>query len=104
MGVLQRLPCRLAVIFEKQHVLEAYVAPQVVYAVPISPEQVLDALVGHRGERLSMLRCFDDDLVSADAIHLVVHAFRLAADRTFDTQDRKLIGYDPKSPTWLVGS
>src|ERR1051326_6415492 len=45
-----------------------------------------------------MVRGFDNDLVRADAIHLVVETFALSVERPLDSQGRKFVGHDTERP------
>jgi len=44
-------------------------------------------------------RGFDDDFVSADAVHTVEHAVGLAVERAFDAESGELVGDDTDGPT-----
>ena len=49
-----------------------------------------------------MIGRLDDDLVRANAVHPVEHAFGLAIQIAFDTQRRKLVRNDPNGPPGSV--
>ncbi len=50
-----------------------------------------------------MERTFDDDLVSADAVHLVVDPVAALVEIAFHLEGRELIGHDAHPPATLVG-
>jgi hypothetical protein len=91
MRVFERLAGRLAVILEEQNVFETHIAAKVEHAIAVSPEEVLDPLLGHVAEGLHVLWRFDDHFVRADAVHLVVHAVGFAVHCAFDTQDGEFV-------------
>src|ERR1700676_951501 len=49
-----------------------------------------------------MVGSFDDDLVGANAIHLVKHALGLLVQASFYAKRRELVGNDAHRPTWSV--
>ncbi len=51
-----------------------------------------------------MLRSLNDDLVRADAMHLVVQAFALAVQRAFDPQGGKLVRHHTQRPAGSIGA
>src|SRR5262249_54043789 len=63
-----------------------------------------DVLLGKMGQRQLVERAFDDDLMSADAVHLVVDALAAFVEVAFNLQDGKLVGYDADAPTALIGA
>ena len=48
-------------------------------------------------------RALDDDLVGADAVHLVVDALAALVQLAFDLQGGELVGHDAHAPALLVG-
>ena len=100
--MFQRRARRLAVILEEDDVAEAPVALQIVDAIFERPENFFDLLFRHFAERHGVLRRLDDDLMRADAVHLVVHAVALAVQLAFDAEHRKFVGHDAHAPARLV--
>ena len=76
--VLERSARGFAVILEEQDVFEAPVFFQIENAVAEGPEHIFNALRRQRGQGGIVVGRLDDDLVRADAVHLVEHAFGLA--------------------------
>ena len=71
MRVLQRGASRCPMVLENDDVAEADVALEIVHAVSPGKEHLFDGRFGHRRERVAVPRCFDDDLVSTNAVHPV---------------------------------
>src|ERR1035437_2845559 len=102
MGMLERRARGVAIVLEEDDVAEATVLLEIVDAILERPEDLFDELVGHVAEGRAVVRPFDDDLVGADAVHLVVHALAPAVQLAFDTEDGEFIGHDAHTPTGLV--
>ena len=96
--MLERGARSFAVVLENEDVFEAAVLLQVEDAVAEGPEYVLDALGRQRSQRRVVVGRFDDHLVRADAVHLVEHAFGLAAQIAFDAQRGELVGHYADGP------
>src|SRR6266446_5521946 len=102
MGVLERSSGRFAMILEDQDVLEAPVLLEVENAVAESPKYVFDP-PGRQGRQgRVVIGRFDDDLVGADAIHLVEHTLGLLVQVAFDSESRKLVGHHAHRPAGTV--
>src|SRR5205085_12223668 len=71
MGMFERRAGGFAVVFENQDVLEAAVFLQVENAVAEGPEDVFDPFGREGGEAGVVVGGLDDDLMRADAVHLV---------------------------------
>ena len=84
-------PAEWSVVLEDQDVLEAPVLLQVDDAVAKCPEHVFDSLLGKSRQSGIVLGRLDDDLVRADAVHLVEHAFGLATQASLDAKRGKLV-------------
>src|SRR5215469_3368696 len=89
-------------ILENQNVFESPVFLQVENAVAEGPQHVFDALRRHGRKRRCVIWRLDDDLVGADAVHLVEEPFGLAVQITFDPQRRELVGDHSHSPSGHV--
>src|SRR6478735_4244163 len=90
-------------ILEHDDVAEAPVLLQVLDAFAARPQHLLHCSIAHGGQRLVVSRCLDDDLVRADAVHLVEQPLTLPVQRSFYSQHRKLIGDHAQIPAWRVG-
>src|SRR5262249_2391618 len=86
-------------VLEDQDVFESPVLLQIENSVAKSPQHILDALGWECRQCCVVIRRLDDDLVSADAIHLVKHAFGLAVQVAFNSEGRKLIGHNAHRPS-----
>src|SRR5438128_2822033 len=98
MRMLERRPCGLAVIFENQNVLKAPVLFKIENAITESPENVCDTLGWQRRQTGIVIGSFNDHFMRANAVHLVEHAFWLAAQIAFDAQCRTLMRNAAYSP------
>src|ERR1019366_4435956 len=99
---LQRSAGGIAMVLEEDDVAEAVVLLEIVDALLEGPEGLFDELFGHVAGGLVVVGPLHDDLVGADAVHLVVHALALAVQRAFDAEDGELIGHDAHPPAWLI--
>ena len=86
-------PARGAVVLEDHDVAEARVLLQVDDAVAVGPEDILDLLVRQVAQRQHVVGRLDDDLVRADAVHLVVEAVALLVEVALDPQGGELVGH-----------
>jgi len=84
MGMLQGRSGGFAVILEYQNVFETTVFFEVENAVAEGPEHIFNSLGRKIRQAGVMVRSFDDDFVSANAIHPVEHALGLAVEVSFD--------------------
>ena len=50
-----------------------------------------------------MVRCFDDDFVSADAVHAIEHTVALAIEFAFDAKGGEFVRYYADAPAGLIG-
>src|SRR5450759_4651654 len=100
--MLQRGARGVAMVLEEEDVTEAAVFLEIVDALLEGPEGLFDELLGHVAEGLVVVGPFDDDLMGADAVHLVVHALALAVQLAFDAEDGEFIGHDAHAPPGLV--
>ena len=98
MRVLQRRARRGADVLEDHAVDEAFVFFQIHQAIAIDPEDFADMGFREVGHRDFMKRTFDDDLVGADAVHLVVNAIAALLQVPLDLQGGKLVGYHAHAP------
>src|SRR5208337_1580413 len=111
MPVLKRGASQRPVVLEDEDVLEAPVLFQIDNAVAKRPQNVFDSLLRKGRQGGIVLRPLDDDLVRADAVHLVEHAFGLTVQASLDPQRRKLVRYNAyapalavaRGPVWAVG-
>ena len=85
-------------ILKEQDIFEPSVLLKIQDAVTVSPEDVLDGPHGHGRNRHLVVRRLDDNLVGADAIHLVVESFTLAVQCALNPQRGKLVGDNPQRP------
>src|ERR1022692_2071340 len=104
MRMLQRRPGRLSVILEQQDVAKPAVLLEIAHSVLESPEDFLDLPLRHFSHGDGMVGGFDDDLVRADAVHLVVHPFALPVELAFDAEHRELVRHHANAPTGLVAA
>src|ERR1700746_2358706 len=102
MGVFERSPGRLAMIFEEQNVAKAAVVFQVEHAVAVGPENFFHRFLAQVRERLHVIRRFDDYLVCADAVHAIEQAFAFAIQAPFNSQSRKFIRDNSTRPSRRV--
>ena len=93
--MLKRCPRGFAMIFEDQNVLKAAVLLKVDNAVTKCPEHVFNALVRHVGKSLAVIRGLNDHLMSANAVHAVVHAVGATIKATLNAKCGILIGNYP---------
>src|ERR1035437_4051054 len=89
-------------VLEEEDVAEAAVFLEIVDALLERPQRLFDELLRHIAKGLVVVGPFDDDLMGADAVHLVVHALALAVQLAFDAEDGKFIGHDTHAPPGLV--
>src|SRR5512146_2414929 len=102
--MLERCACGLTGVLEDQDVLESFVLPEVDDAIAISPEHIFNALFRHRGQRGEVVGRLDDDLVRADAVHLVEHSLGLPVQVPFNAERGELVGYDANRPALRIGA
>src|ERR1035441_5058304 len=100
--MLQRSAGGIAMVLEEDDVAEAVVLFEIVDAFLEGPEDLFDELFGHAAEGLVVVGSFHNDLVGADAVHLVVHALALAVQLAFDAENGELIGHDAHPPAGLI--
>src|SRR5712664_3715481 len=93
-----------AVIFEDEHVAEALVVFQVEHAVAVGPQNILDGARRERGEGGHVVGRFDNDFVSADAVHLIEEAFAFAVEIAFNDERGEAIGNDANVPAGSIGA
>src|SRR6266436_687249 len=93
-----------AVIFEDEHVAEALVVFQVEHAVAVGPQNILDGARRERGEGGHVVGRFDNDFVSADAVHFIEEAFAFAVEIAFNDERGEAIGNDANVPAGGVGA
>src|SRR5271154_116665 len=98
MRMLQRSAGGFSVILEEQNILEAAVFFEIENTIAEGPEHVFNSFRRKRRESRGVFRGFDDDFVSADAVHLVEHAFGLLVQIALDAERRKFIGNDTDGP------
>ena len=96
--MLQRCAGRPARVLEDEDVSKPRILLEVQDAVVERPQDVLDPPLAHAGEGLAVLGRLDDDLVGADAVHLVVHAVALAVQIALDLERRELVRHHPQLP------
>src|SRR5450759_4897107 len=89
-------------VLEEDDVAETVVLLQIDDALLEGPEDLFDEFLGHVAKGLAVVGPFDDDLMGADAVHLVVHALALAVQLAFDAEDGEFIGHDAHPPPGLV--
>src|SRR5262249_42941176 len=77
---------------------------QIDEAIAIDPEHLTDVVFGQAGDRNLVVRAFDDDLVRAHAMHLVVDAVAALIEVPFDLERRELVGDHAHPPTTLIGA
>src|SRR5215471_15709986 len=99
MRVLERRPGGFSVVLENQDVLKSPVLLQIENAVPKRPQHIFNTLWRQSREARVVIWRLDDDLVCADAIHLVEHALSLAVQRAFNAKRGKLVGHNSYRPT-----
>src|SRR5215813_7827244 len=100
--MVQRSTCGFAVILENQNVPKPLVLFQVEHPVAEGPEDIFHCLLAKSRKGGVVIGCFDDDLVSADSIHLVKDPLALPIEISLDTQGGELIGDNPKHPARRV--
>src|SRR5688572_23232095 len=104
MRMLERRTSRSTMVLEDDDVAEPAILLQVLYAFAERPQHLLHGRIPHRRQRLLVTRGLDDDLMGADAVHLVEQPLALAVERTLDTQHGILIGHDAQIPARAVGA
>src|SRR5437868_4524111 len=102
MRMLESCTCRFAMIFEDEDVLEAAVLLEIDDTIAERPEHVFNALLRHVGKSLCMVRCLDDYLMSADAIHAVIHSIRATIEVPFDSKRRIFVWNHTHRPAGLI--
>src|SRR6202011_4832610 len=100
--MFERRSRRFAVVLEDQDVLEPPVFFQVQYAIAEGPQDVFNALGRKGGQAGGMIGRFDNDLMRADPVHFVEHAFGLTAEIALNPERREFIGYDADCPARSV--
>src|SRR5262245_10973069 len=93
-----------AVILENQNVPKAPVSLKIVDTISKCPPDLLNLLFVHLRQREIMFGRFDDDLMRADSVHLVVDAVTLAAQIAFDSKNGELIRNHTNRPPGLIGT
>jgi len=100
--MFQRGPGRHAVVLEHEHMAKPHIPSQIRDSFTVGPQDVGDGGHGQRGQALLMTRGLDNDLVGPDPVHLVVNAFSLPVELSFDAEGWKLVWNDAKGPPGLV--
>ncbi len=95
MGVLQARAGGRADVLEEHAVNESRVAFEVDQPVAIDPEDFADVVFGKLGHADLVLRALDDDLMRADAGHLVVDPLAALVELAFDLEGGEPVGDDP---------
>src|SRR5439155_15719644 len=68
-----------------------------------NPEDLADVVLAEVGDADLVEGALDDDLVGADAVHLVVDALAALLQVALDLQGGELVGHDADAPALLVG-
>src|SRR3979411_2092395 len=100
--MLERCSSRFSMILEDQDVLEAAIFLEVKNPIAKCPQHVFDPSRRQCRQGGVVVGRFNDDLMSADAIHLVKHSLGLLVQVAFDSQRRKFVGHHPYGPTGSV--
>ncbi len=103
-GVLQAGAGGGADVLEEHAVDQPRVLLQVDQAVAVGPEDLADIVLGEAGHADVVARALDDDLVGADARHLVVDPLAPLVQVPLDLQGGELVGHDPDAPAGPVGA
>ena len=69
-------------------------------AIAEGPEHIFNALLGHVGECLVVIRRLYDDFVRANSVHAVKHAVGLAVEIPLDHQRGKFVRHHAHAPSW----
>ena len=102
--VLQRRPGGAADVLEEHAVDQPRVLFQIDQAVAVDPQDLADVLLAEVGHRDFVVRALDDDLVGADAVHLVVDAIAALVEVALDLERGELVGHDADAPALFVGA
>src|SRR5919108_1667913 len=102
MGMFERSSSSFTVVLKYEDVFKTLVFLQINHAIAKCPDHIFHALDGHVSESLVVLGSFYDDLVSADAVHLVEHALGLAIKVALDAECRELVGNHAHAPTGRI--
>src|ERR1700722_7108949 len=86
-------------ILENQDVAKPFVVLEIEHAVAVSPENVLDGALRQGSQSRGVIGRFHDNLVRADAIHLVKEAFTFAVEIALDAECGEFIGHDANGPS-----
>ena len=89
-------------ILEDQNVAEADVLLEIEHPLAKRPQHALDLRLGHRRERLVVIRRLDDHFMRTDAVHAIEHALGLPLEAAFHFQRGELVRHDPKVPAGPV--
>src|SRR5580700_1684212 len=89
-------------ILEHENVPEPRITQQIGYANLVRLNHATDGLDGLLFELQGRVWRFDDDLVRADAVHLVVHPLPFLVEVALDAQGGKFVRYHPYLPAGLV--
>src|SRR5262249_16399176 len=91
-----------AVIFENQNIFKPAVFFQVKNAVAKGPQDIFNSFCRKCRQCGAVVRGFNDDLMRADAVHLVEHAFSLTAETAFNSECKELVRNNAQSPSRRV--
>jgi hypothetical protein len=100
--VLQVLPGAAALIAEHRDIPKPPVLLQFRHPPGIGSQNLGNVFVALPGQRQVVVGMLDHDLVSAQAAHLVIDAFRAAIDFTLDVVERSQVGNHPHLPVRLA--
>ena len=102
MRMLHRRAGGFAIVTEHHDVAKSAIFFQISRAFSKCPEEFLDLPFRHISQGGVVVRGFDHHLVSANPVHLVVHALALAVQIAFDAQRRKFVRHHTHAPTRFV--
>jgi hypothetical protein len=99
MGVFQGGACSHAVVLEDEDIAEPWVTLEVGDPFAVGPEHVLHCFGRKSRQRLLMERGFNQNLMGSDPVHLVVDAFPLTIQFSFDSKGREFVRNNPETPS-----